>query len=63
MTATHPYTVQIFDVTTGRDVILAAVDLTDEQRRELVADVVRLTGAPADMGEAYIDEVAATRKR
>ncbi len=55
---TRPYSVTINDVSTGRDVISAAVDLTEDQKRALVAYVLGLTDVPADRSGTLVDEFA-----
>ena len=44
---TDRYSIEIKNLTTGEIVILTAVDMTDDEKRVVVRQLLRLSGAPA----------------
>ena len=44
---TDRYSIEIKNLTTGEIVILTAVEMTDDEKRVVVRQLLRLSGAPA----------------
>jgi hypothetical protein len=53
---TDRYSIEIKNLTTGETVILTAVDMTDHEKRVVVRQLLRLSGAPAALWIEEDDE-------
>jgi hypothetical protein len=46
-----------------KDVIFTVVDWTAEEKRVAVAQILRLTGIPEDVGQAFVDKIEPPKPR
>jgi hypothetical protein len=55
---TRRYSIRVTDLEAGKDVVFTVVELTDDERRVVVNQIVRLTGVPEDVGGHFADLIA-----
>jgi hypothetical protein len=51
------YAIKVTDMVSRKDVIFTVVGWTDEEKRAAVAQILRLAGAPEEVGRDLVNEV------
>ena len=57
------YAIRVTDMVSRKDVIFTVVDWTAEEKRVAVAQILRLTGIPEDVGQAFVDKIEPPKPR
>src|SRR5262245_60971615 len=60
---TRRYSIRLTDLESDRDVVFTVLELTDDEKRVVVNQIVQLTGVPEDAGGDFVDLIAPPRPR
>ena len=60
---TRRYSIRLTDLESDRDVVFTVLELTDDEKRVVVNQIVQLTGVPEDAGGDFVDMIAPPRPR
>ena len=60
---TRRYSIRLTDRESDRDVVFTVLELTDDEKRVVVKQIVRLTGMPKDTAADFVDLIAPPQPR